>query len=254
MTLTNIRFFKSNNIDTLNEKLWRDIYYEGDELLFGDEHEPKKAKEIFAVVQLYGNALERLYNGDVPNGWMFRGSANKVYIDMLKDPERGDQPYTYGERLHRYLAAKSIGCFEDDGTVSRSYTEVRVNQLENAKERLREDIRTGIQSNRNCGVIWNPLDIFLNSPACFQWYQVRKSDKNNVSLRVLFRSHAYDNANFANWGAILRVFIDEVITPAGGVLEELICVSVSAGMEYSNFDMVEALVGNIPEHIRRLMK
>lgn len=236
MTRTVIKTYLSDNIDTLNEKLWRDIYYDGNELLFGDENEPKKAREIFAVVQLYGNALERLYNGDVPKGWLFRGKANKAYILMIKssddvaDDDTEGQPYNYRQRAKHK------------------------DQFKQAREALKESIETGIQTNRICGVIWWPGDLDLKSPPCWQWWQLRKSDKNNVSLRILFRSHAYDNANFANWGAIIKAFVDEVITPAGGILEELICVSVSAEMEYSNFNMVEAVVGNIPEHIRRMMK
>lgn len=236
MTRTVIKTYLSDNIDTLNEKLWRDIYYDGNELLFGDENEPKKAREIFAVVQLYGNALERLYNGDVPKGWLFRGKANKAYILMIKssddvaDDDTEGQPYNYRQRAKHK------------------------DQFKQAREALKKSIETGIQTNRICGVIWWPGDLDLKSPPCWQWWQLRKSDKNNVSLRILFRSHAYDNANFANWGAIIKAFVDEVITPAGGILEELICVSVSAEMEYSNFNMVEAVVGNIPEHIRRMMK
>jgi len=236
MTLSIIKTYSSDNIDVLNEKLWRDIYYDGNELTFGDANEPKQAKEIFAVVQLYGNAIVRLYKGDVPNGWLFRGTAQKVYLFMIKssdnisDDDTEGQPYNYRQRAKHK------------------------NQFKDAVEALRESIETGIQSNRICGVIWWPGDLKLKSPPCWQWWQARKSDKNNVSLRILFRSHAYDNACFANWGAIIKAFVDEVIEPAGGVLEELICVSTSAEIEYSNFDMIEAVVGNIPKHIRRLLK
>lgn len=236
MTLSIIKTYSSDNIDVLNEKLWRDIYYDGNELLFGDESEPKRAREIFAVVQLYAGALDRLYNGDVPKGWQFKGSAQKVYLFMIKssddisDDDTDGQPYNYRQR------AKHQKQFED------------------AREALRGSIETGIQTNRICGVIWWPGDLELKSPPCWQWWQLRKSDKNNVSARILFRSHAYDNACFANWGAIIRAIKDEIITPAGGILEELICVSTSAEIEYSNFDMIEAVVGNVPEHIRRLLK
>jgi len=248
MTLSIIKTYSSDNIDVLNEKLWRDIYYDGNELLFGDEKEPKHARETFTVAQLYGKALDRLYRGDVPKGWLFRGAANRAYINTLKCADKGDQPYTYGQRLQLYPVWN--GEFEKPLADEVAY----IDQFERARELLRKDIETGIQSNRNCGILWNPLDTFLKSPPCFQWYQVKKSNENNVSLRTLFRSHAYDNACFANWGAIIKAFVDEVIEPAGGVLEELICVSTSAEIEYSNFDMIEAVVGNIPEHIRRLLK
>jgi thymidylate synthase len=251
--LSNIQLFKSDNIDELNEKLWRTIYNKGNELTFGGIEEVKDAREVFAVIQLYGKALTDLYAGKLPKGWKFGEAANKVYIEMLKDPDKGDQPYTYGERLHRYEAVSRISCLEDDGTYSYAFQRELVNQIENLREALKKSIETGIQTNRIVFVIWNPLDIKMQDPDCFNWGQLRVSDGNKVSLRVLFRSHDYGNACFANWGAIIRCFIDEVIEPAGGELEELICVSASGHIYKTDFDMVEALIGKVPDHIRRLL-
>ncbi len=236
MTLSIIKTFSSDDIDQLNKDLWNFLYIKGNELTFGDKNEPKHAREAYFVVQVYGPALDRLYNGDVPKGWLFRGKANKKYNLMIKssdkvaDDDTEGQPYTYRQRA-KYK-----------------------NQFTDARDALKECIETGIQSNRICGVIWWPGDLELKSPPCWQWWQVRKSNKNNVSLRVLFRSHAYDNAEMSNWGAIIKAFVDEVITPAGGVLEELICESTSAEIEYGNFSMIEAITGKIPEYIRRLLR
>lgn len=236
MMLTPIKVFSSGDIDQLNIDLWNFLYVKGGELSFGDTSEIKKAREAFLIVQLYGPAIIRLYNGEVPKGWLFRGKANIEYNVMIKsseevsDDDTEGQPYNYRQRAKHN------------------------NQFKDAMEALKKSIETGIQTNRICGVIWWPGDLKLKSPPCWQWWQVRKLDKNNVSLRILFRSHAYDNAEFPNWGAILKAFIDEVITPAGGVLEELICVSSSAEIEYGNFSMIESLIGYIPEYIRRLMR
>lgn len=236
MTLTQIKIFSSNDIDQLNKDLWDFLYIKGNELTFGDKTEQKHAREAFIIVQLYDEAITRLYNGDVPNGWMFRGAAQLKYLVMIKssddidDEDTEGQPYNYRQRAKHE------------------------NQFKDAVGALAESIETGIQSNRICGVIWWPGDLKLQSPPCWQWWQVRKLDKNNVSARILFRSHAYDNAEFSNWGAILKALIDEVITPAGGVLKELICVSASAEIEYGNFSMIEAITGKIPEYIRRLLR
>jgi len=245
MTLSIIKTYSSDNIDVLNEKLWRDIYYDGNPLVFGSESEPKAAREVFAVIQLYGKALDDLYTGKLPKGWKFGEAANKIYIEMLKNPDKGEQPYTYGERLHSYFTATHDRLGE---------WFVTQNQMVSVMGKLRVAIKTETQNNRICGVIWNPVDIDLKDPPCFNWFQLRLSEKNKVSLRVLFRSHDYGNANFANFGAIIRCFVDEVIGPAGGVLEELICVSASAHLHDNDSDMIEAVVGNIPEHIRRLLK
>lgn len=243
---TIIRTFSGDDITVLNEELWRTIYTKGNDLLFGSAAEPKEAREIFAVIQVYGQALNDLYAGKLPKGWKFGEAANKVYIEMLKDPDKREQPYTYGERLHRYPVWKGEGfTLGDVGWV---------NQLENSRKMLREDLRTGIHSNRNCGIIWNPIDINNKSPACFQWYQVKNTESNLVSLRILFRSNDAGNAVFANMGAVIKVFVDEVIEPEGAILEEVLWIAVSEHEYKHDFDMIESLVGKIPDHIRRMMQ
>lgn len=251
---TLIKTFSGDNINDLNEELWRTIYQKGNDILFGSAEEPKEAREIYAVIQVYGQALKDLYAGKLPKGWLFGESANKIYIEMLKDPEKRDQPYTYGERLHKYEVSVRISHSEDDGTYSHSYQKVNINQMEILKEALRWSIETGIQSNRICGIIWNPLDMKLKDPPCFQHFQVRLTEENKVSLRIYFRSNDATNAVFANMGAVIRVFVDEVITPAGGELEEVIWAATSEHIYKNDFDTVEALIGKVPDHIRRLMQ
>ena len=161
---------------------------------------------------------------------------------MLFNHDKGDQPYTYGQRLHMYPV------FDEDHE-SCGY----INQLENMRDALKLSIETGIQSNRICSVLWNPLDFKLNDPPCFNWNQARLSERTKVSLRVLFRSNDASNAVFANMGAVTRLFTDEVIKPAGGKLEELIWIAVSEHIYSTDMDMVESLIGKIPEHIRRYL-
>lgn len=240
MTLTPIRVYSSDKIDDLNKLLWADISIHGNNILFGSAAEPKAAIEKFAIVQLYGKALSDLYEGKLPKGWLFGQESNKCYIEMLKDPDRGEQPYTYGQRLHKYP--------------DHPYGEHTFNQIDATTGHLKHSIDSHIQTNRIVGIVWHPYDITREDPPCFNWFQLRLSEKNKVSLRILFRSHDYGNACFANWGAIIRCFIDEVITPAGGILEELICVSTSAHLYNSDMDMVEAVTGKIPDRVKRMLR
>jgi thymidylate synthase len=247
VTLTNIQLFRSNDINELNRILWETIYNKGKPLHFGSTEEPKDAKEIMAIVQIHGKALKDLYDGKLPKGWKFKEGSQKIYIEMLKDPEKGEQPYTYGERLHNI--PEWCG-FEEDGIAYCGH----MNQIESAKDELEFTIKEGIQSNRICLVIWIPSDISLENPPCFQWAQLRVSEKNKISLRILFRSHDYGNAYMANFGAIIRCFVDEVIKPAGGELEELICVSASAHIYDNDSDQIENLIGKKPSFIKRWAK
>lgn len=250
MALTTIRLFSSDNLDSLNTDLWRTIYTKGRALKFGSKSKPKAAREIFAVIQIYGKALKDLYEGRLPKKWMFGAASNQAYIIMLSDPDPGDQPYTYGQRL-KHIPVWDGAKYSVRGTWIADCC--YLNQLETARNALKISIEEGIQSNRICGVLWIPTDIALDSPPCFQWFQVRVTEKNKVSLRILFRSHDYGNAEMANFGAIIKVFTDEVLAPAGAELEELICVSTSAHLYLNDFNMIESVVGYIPEPIRRLM-
>ena len=240
MTLIVIKTFSGDDINKLNQDLWRTIYTKGNELHFGGVDEPKNAREIFAVIQLYGKALQDLYEGKLPKGWKFGEAANKVYIEMLKDANKGEQPYTYGERLHAYPADPQ--------------SEYVYDQMFEARCALIKAIEDKIQTNRICGVLWSPADIRLHDPPCFNWFQLRLSESNKVSLRILFRSNDAANAVFANMGAVIRVFVDEVIKPAGGELEEVIWTATSEHICLTDFDQVEALIGKVPEYMRRFLK
>jgi thymidylate synthase len=255
--------FSSDNIDNLLEQLWNTIYNKGTPLHFGDPEEPKDALEIFAIFQIYGKAIQRLYNGDTPKGWMFRNAANQEYVKMLKDPNKGDQPYTYGERLHNQrvtvtlaeqLSKKGFNVTVNVPKEDQAYTEVEVNQIEEHKKMLTDSIEYGIQSNRIWGDIGRSTDLKLKDPPCFRGWMLRLSERNKISLRIFMRSNDAGNAVFSNLCAFVRVFTDEVIVPAGGILEEVILVAASEHIYLHDFDQIEALVGKVPEHMKRFMK
>lgn len=224
--VTPLLVYSGDDIDYMNDRVWTDIQKFGLPLRFGSVVNPnmrKSAWEIFSVMQFYGKALDRLYAGDVPKGWRYKGKAVTDYANMLRNPDPGDQPYTYGQRLHDWEGR---------------------NQLRNVRDYLKASIKTGVQTNRIVGVILHPDDIYLEDPPCFNWYQVRLMEDNLVSLRTIFRSHAYVDASFANYCGIVKVFTDEVIKPAGGVLSEYINVSTSAQIESTEVDVVFDRVGN----------
>lgn len=222
--VTPLFVYSGDNLEELNDRMWRDIQRFGKPLTFGTARQDrfkKQAWEIYAVTQLYGDALSRLYNGDLPDGWRFSSACNQEYVESLKDPDRGDQYYTYGFRFHE------------------------AGQAERMRHELAMSIETGVQSNRIVGIIWDKFqDLEQESPPCWQWAQFRKMEDNLVSARTLFRSHCFVNGDFANYGALIRLFVDEIIEPAGGELSELINVSTSAQIGAGDVNTVFDRVGN----------
>lgn len=222
--VTPLFVYSGSDIDSLNDKMWRDIQAYGKPLTFGTAREgkfQKKAWEIYAVTQLYGEALERLYNGELPNGWRFSQACNQDYVESLKDPDKGDQYYTYGFRAHE------------------------ADQIGRMRRELAMSIETGVQTNRIVGVIWDKYnDLEQEDPPCWQWIQTRLMEDNLVSARTLFRSHCFVNGDFANYGALIRLIVDEIVKPAGGELSELINVSTSAQIGAGDVNTVFDRVGN----------
>jgi thymidylate synthase len=68
------------------------------------------------------------------------------------------------------------------------------------------------------------------------------------------RSGDAGNAVFSNLDGFVRVMVDEVITPAGGVLEEVILVCTSEHIYDNDLDQVESLIGKIPENMKKLLR
>lgn len=222
--VTPLFVYSGSDIDELNRRQWLDISRFGKPLTFGTPNIlgfRKKAYEIYAVTQLYGEAIPRLYNGKLPEGWVFSDLCNRDYVNNFGNPDKGDQYYTYGYRFHEAF------------------------QAERMRDELAKSIETGVQSNRIVGVIWDKWeDLEQEAPPCWNWCQLRKMEDNLVSLRTLFRSHCFVNGDWANYCGLTRLFIDEVIEPAGGEMSELINVSTSAQIGSGDVDTVFGRIGN----------
>ena len=234
-----IRLFEGSDIDKLYHDITKCIITEGSTLKFGSQREVKYSREIFAVVQLYGKAIDDILAGKTPKDFIWSGQKIKElqrsFIEDVTNP--AGFSYTYGELLKNYPMGGGK----------------TFNQLHAAKESLGYDIRHDIQSNRNVGVLWNPIFMGNDNCPCFDLYQIRYLGGNKVSLVLFFRSHDYASALYANLCSIAYAFNYFVFAPNLCVIEEIIVISTSGHIYEGDSQLAEELVG-IPWDIMEATK
>ena len=129
--------------------------------------------------------------------------------------------------------------------------DTRYDQLSLTKGGLQADIEAGTQNNRRVGVLYHPILQDERELPCFNWYQCRYQLNGKVSLRLLFRSHDWGTAVWANMSTGAYVFDELVFKPLGLEIEEITCHSTSAHI-YDN-DMPQVISGFEKKSIRNLL-
>ena len=234
-SLTFVKAYSGEDIDLLYKRITEDIVLDGKDITFGNAAEPKKAREIFAVIQLYGRAITDVLAGRTPVNFRWAGDKITDYQNSFLVPldqigvrhnDNTDFEYTYIELMRRFRIMEG-----------------EIDQVDVSRRKLKESLETKIQSNQNVGVIYHPMYCDSKNPPCFNWYQVRLMDGNDVSLRLLFRSNDYGDAVWANLCGIAKAFDELVIRPAGCRLTEIILTSTSAHIYANEADLARQVSG-----------
>ena len=233
-----IRFFDGDNIDVLYHDVTKAIVTEGTTLKFGSQREVKYARELFIVLQVYGKAIYDILAGKTPKGFIWSGQKIKEFqrsfIEDIINPAGFE--YTYGELLKNYPMGGGK----------------TFDQLHAAKEALAYDRNHDIQSNRNVGVLWNPMFVSNDNCPCFNLFQIRYLGGNKVSLVLFFRSHDYSDAIWANLCSIAYAFNYYVFAPNLCTIEEVIVISTSAHFYEHSSQQAEEVTG-IPWDIMEMV-
>ncbi len=224
-----IRLFEGDDIDKLYYEITKSIVTEGTELKFGSQREVKYARELFIILQVYGKAIDDILAGKTPKGFIWSGQKikefQKSFIEDIANPAGFE--YTYGDLLKNYPMGNGK----------------TFDQLHSVKEKLAYDKGHDIQGNRIVGVIWNPIFADNDSSPCFNWFQIRYLGNNKVSLVLLFRSHDYSDAVFANLCSIAYAFYYYVIAPNLCIINEVIVISTSAHFYEHSSQQAEDITG-----------
>ena len=219
--------FNGTDIDALHKEITSTIVESGNDITFG--YEKKHARDTCMTIQIWGNAVKRLLNGSTPKGFPFSGDKLKEFNrqGVMDDPNPFGFVYTYQELLRKF----------------ETNTHVIVDQLDNIRHRIGEAIYTGVRDNGSVGVLFHPNMISWQEKPCWNFLQVVYLGDNKLSVRLLFRSHDYGTAIWANLSFILTLLNHFVARPNGCQIVEVILFSSSAHIYEGDSDNAEAVSG-----------
>lgn len=115
---------------------------------------------------------------DVSPHTPLKSNASVAYVAGFLNPDKGEQPYTYGERITNYRG---------------------INQLDSCIYKLQADKYT---RQAVCS-LWNPLtDSYMDDPPCLQHIQFYYNNADEFTIKLLFRSHDFYQAMINNLQAL----------------------------------------------------
>lgn len=223
------------DINQIHKTVTETIVKNGRDFKFGGLEEEKDAREIFAVIQIIGQGINDLLAGKAPEGFSWGGPQKIKEFQQLAiadDTNQHGHDYTYQQLLRHWK-----------GVVPGNH-EIEFNQLEAIRRGIRDEIEAEIESNRHVAVLYDPVTMRkMVSKPCWNWLQVRYMGKRRVSVRVLFRSHDYGTALWANATFILYMLNHFIAKELNCFISELIIVSASGHIYDTEADAAEATSG-----------
>lgn len=220
--------FKGHNIDKMHKEITKTIVKEGRDIVFGIEK--KKAREIHATVHLVGVAIKRLMNGSTPKKFSWSGMKVKIFRAMGVAAEVNPHgfDYTYQQLLREWEDS-------DNGKI--------IDQLKEMRMRLSDANWLGVDDNGIVASLYDPKFIHMVNKPCCNWIQLRMVGEGKVSVRILFRSHDYGTAMWANLAFFLHLIGTMVTRPSGLEIVEVILTSTSAHIYDNDQDLASKTAG-----------
>lgn len=223
------------DITDIHKTITTTIVKHGRDFKFGGLEEEKDAREIVALLQIYGTGIHDLIAGKAPEGFSWGGPQKMREFQQLAIAGNTNQhghDYTYQQLLRKWKGVMPGGF------------EVELNQLEIIRRGIRDELDREIESNRHVAVLYDPLSMRdMVSKPCWNWLQVRYMGKKRLSVRVLFRSHDYGTGLWANASFVLFMLNHFVAKPLGCHISELIICSMSGHIYDSEADAAEKTSG-----------
>lgn len=194
-------------------KAWFEAVYavmnQGVPLHFGSSKEPKRARDSVQTIVLTGKAIEQIQNCEIHPFYRMKDLAIQQYkkeydrkwfeevYDQLPIGDKRRFTYLYIERLIKHRIPKGF-----------------IDQISKLKQLLKEQIESGVSSNRHQVITWEPdVDMDSDSPPCLQRIWIRYYPGGYVDIHFEWRSRDLFNAWQGNLIGLISMLLFEVIIP-----------------------------------------
>jgi thymidylate synthase len=181
----------------------------GTPINFGSSREPKKARDSVQTIVMTGKAIEQVQNCEIHPFYRMKELAiqgykkeydRKWFDEVYSQIPLGDKrrfTYLYIERLIKHRVP---GGFLD--------------QISKLRELLKEQIESGVSSNRHQVITWEPdVDMGSDAPPCLQRIWIRYYPGGYVDVHFEWRSRDLFNAWQGNLIGLVAMLLLEVIIP-----------------------------------------
>jgi thymidylate synthase len=188
------------------------IVEEGRDIVFGSLKEKKYARDTTQLIILEEEAIKQIEKKDIHPGYGLKERAMQSYVDEFDRDWYEDYKKLPQESMKRFTylyIERLIDTYAD--------------QFEFLRKSLAKSIESGISSNRDLAIIWNPvIDMDNESPPCFQQVWIRYYDPGDIDMRLVWRSRDAFDAWPGNEVGIVLAMNKEVFSPNNCRIKRLI--------------------------------
>jgi thymidylate synthase len=237
-------------------KAWFEAVYavvnQGNSLYFGSKKEPKKARDSVQTIVMTGNAIVQIQNCEIHPFYRMRELSIQQYkkeydrnwfneeYDKLPLDDKKRFTYVYIERLIRHRVPGGF-----------------IDQISKLRDLLKEQIETGISSNRHQVITWEPdIDMGSDAPPCLQRIWIRYYSGGYVDVHFDWRSRDLFNAWQGNLIGLIAMLLFEVILPNNCKISRIIDKADSLHIYEGSLGEADKILGKererVPDFVKKL--
>jgi thymidylate synthase len=202
-----LNVIQSNNFHKAWYLALREVLRNGIDITFGSAEEPKQARDSCQIIELTRDAIVQVENKEIHPQYPFK--AVEYYCEQFTYEYFDKYVNKSEEEKFAYLYFQRLTYYD---------REFGSNQLECMQMGLKEQIKSGIKSNREQAITWIPFnhefaDTYSKTPPCLQRVWLSYCGNGLVDVHMDWRSRDLYNSFQANIIALVYMLNREVVKP-----------------------------------------
>lgn len=216
-----IIFIQDNDFNSAWARAVRQVILNGKNVVIGSESEKKPIRDVCSLIELTGGAITQIENRQIHPQFPFKEVLTDMYCKEFTREYLDKYMFKSDEERFTYLYFERL--------VFYSGLNETIDQLKVLCADLKTQIETGVLSNRDQGIIWEPaIDIESDSPPCLQriWIRLVSPPQvidtldgdfvhkdGEVEIHCTWRSRDLFSAWQVNYVALIEMLNREVLKP-----------------------------------------